>query len=107
MHELELQAKHLNAELQKALERLGFDELWRQKTEVDARVARPDLWNDPQAAQELVKQQAKLKRRVAPWQELKKNVEDLMELSGLNDETMKADLEKQLEQAEQQFTQLK
>ncbi|HEY5667947.1 MAG TPA: peptide chain release factor 2, partial [Candidatus Saccharimonadales bacterium] len=46
-------------------------------------------------------------KRIAPWQVLIKNIDELVELIGLQDASMEADLHEQLEQATEQFTTLK
>lgn len=107
MHELELSARQLDKEVSEALERLHFDELTAKKREIDAQVSKPDFWSDAQAAQEIVKQQAKLERRLAPWQKLRKIIGDAVELISMGDESMLNDLQHQVELAEQQFTALK
>jgi len=107
MHELEVSSKQLLQEIQAATERLKLEELQKQKAAIDGQVSAPDFWNDPQAAQEVVKQQAKLERRITPWQKLLQDSKDLVELAGLQDESMQADLSRQLEQVTNEFAGLK
>jgi peptide chain release factor 2 len=107
MHELELSSRQLNQEVSEALERLHFEELVAKKRDIDARVSQPDFWNDPQAAQEVVKQQSKLERRLKPWQQLKKTVDEAVELIAMGDESMQNDLKQQVDNAQEQFTALK
>ena len=97
----------LQQEIEQALQRLQFDELLAKKAALDAEIAAPDFWNNPQKAQEIAKQQSKLERRITPWQELKKNAADLVELIGLDDDSMQADLTTQLEQTTKQYEALK
>ena len=107
MHELETSANGLKQEVAAAVEQLHLNDLIKQKGDIDAKVSAPDFWNSPQAAQEIVKQQAKLERRIAPWIELKKNVAELVELIGMSDESLQEDLEAQLQQNTDQFNGLK
>jgi peptide chain release factor 2 len=107
MHELETTARQLQAELAEALERLDFAALEARKRELDEQAARPDFWNDAQAAQEIVKQQAKLERRLKPWQQLQKSVSDAVELIAMGDAALESDLSVQIMQAKEQFTALK
>lgn len=107
MQELQANASQLLKDIQKALERLHFTELTEQKAKLDAQAAAPDFWNDAQKAQGIAKQQAKLERRIGPWQALKKNIDDLVELIGLNDESMQQDLAEQLAAASKDFEALK
>lgn len=107
MLELQVTARQLQQDLAVSLERLHFADLLDRKQAIDEQVSAPDFWNDPQKAQEIMKQQAKLERRIAPWHELKKNTDDLNELVALDDPTMLADLSTQLAQASEQYHALK
>jgi peptide chain release factor 2 len=107
MHELETLASSLKQEVAAAVEQLHLNDLIKQKGEIDAKVIASDFWNNPQIAQEIVKQQAKLERRITPWVELKKNVAELIELIGMSDESLRGDLEAQLQQNTEQFNGLK
>jgi peptide chain release factor 2 len=107
MHELASVAEQLYQGVTAACKRLHFDELVAQKQRLDTQVNAPDFWNNPQQAQETVKQQAKLERRVTPWTKLKSNIDDLRELIAMGDESMHSDLETQLGQATADFAALK
>lgn len=107
MQELEANTRQLQQDVTAALARLHFDDLAAQKHAIDVQVSTSNFWDDAQAAQVIMKQQAKLERRIAPWQELKKNVDDLVELAGMGDASMEQDLTAQLTQAGGQFTSLK
>lgn len=107
MDNLKQQARHLHDDIVSALKRLHFDKLVLQKKQIDARVAEPDFWNEPAKAQEIVKQQSKLERRLRPWQKLKQNIDVVVEFAELGDETMLEDLRLQLEQTQQAFNDLK
>ncbi|HSD55541.1 MAG TPA: peptide chain release factor 2 [Candidatus Saccharimonadales bacterium] len=107
MHDLETSANNLKQEVAAAVDRLNLDGLMIQKSAIDAKVAASNFWNDPQTAQETVKQQAKLERRIKPWLEIKQNVAELVELIGMSDESMRSDLESQLKQNSEEFNKLK
>jgi peptide chain release factor 2 len=107
MNELEMRGKKLQDELAADLKKLHFDDLSTKQAAFEAQAAAPDFWNDPAKAQEIVRKQAKLERRLAPWRDLKTNVSDLVELIGLQDASMQADLTDQLAAAEQNLTELK
>jgi len=104
MHDLEADARQLQEDLAVSLKRLKLNDLLERKKTLDAQVGAPDFWNNPQAAAEVVKQQAKLGRRIEPWQELQQNTDDLLELIGLGDSTMQADLTSQLSQLQSEYT---
>jgi len=107
MQEVQRQANALKKELDNALARLHFKELLTQKATLDAQVNAPDFWQDPATAQEISKEQAKVEKRVLPWQQLQKNVADVLELAALGDESLQVDLEMQLEKATADFAVLK
>jgi len=67
----------------------------------------PHFWKDNLAAQSVLKNIAKLERRIAPWQTLQRNVTDILELLALKDEAMKIELATQIEDSERQFLALK
>ena len=107
MQELQATAKQLQQDVAAALVQLHFAELTAQKAAIDEQVGASDFWDNPQSAQETMKQQAKLERRIAPWRELQKNIDDAVELVGMGDASMQTDLEKQVADAEAQFISLK
>ncbi len=107
MHEVTVQANALHKELAEALRKLRFDELVAQKTALDEHMVQPDFWQDATAAQATAKQQAGLAARVGPWQALQQSVDEVLELAGLGDPTIKSDLEDQLATAQTTFAELK
>lgn len=107
MHDIKMQAKSLQAEIEKALSQIGFADLAKQKAELDKQTQASDFWQDNLRAQAVVKQQAKLEKRLGPWQALQKSIAEIVELSLLNDESVRVDLEKQLNMAQTTFQSLK
>ncbi|HSX08487.1 MAG TPA: peptide chain release factor 2 [Candidatus Saccharimonadales bacterium] len=107
MHELELRARALQTAVNEALERLGFAKLIAQKDALDAQMAAPDFWQNAAAAQDVAKEQAKLEKRLTPWQELQKSLADALELLALHDESLQSDLETQVDKAQADFDALK
>lgn len=101
------QAAALSKEISQALQQLRFDELVTQNNELKSKISQIGFWDNPQTAQKIVKQQAKLEQRVAPWKSLKKNIDDLNELLTLDDSSLQDDLERLLTQTEGEFTALK
>ena len=60
----------------------------------------PDLWNDPQSAQKLMKNISNLRSEIADWKKLESRVKDTLELTELKDESMEADLEQEIKEIE-------
>lgn len=107
MQELNKQAKELLVAVQDALERLNIVELERQFTDLQENTADPNLWQDNQRAQGLMKQQAALEMRIKPWRELEASLEEVVELAASGDQSLQADLTAQYIQAEKRFNALK
>ncbi len=107
MHELQAAAQQLKQDVAAALSQLHFDDLVARKAQIDEQIGSPDFWNDTQKAQEIVKQQAKLERRLSPWLALQKNVDETVELAAMSDSSMLADLQQQVDQAAAQLESLK
>lgn len=107
MDSITLAAKALQSDVAQATARLRIDDLLAQKSELDARVGQPDFWQQPNAAQEAVKQQAKLARRVEPWIALRAELADVIELSEMNDDAMRSDLQAHLVDLQSRFDTLK
>jgi len=96
MDDLREQAMDMQAEIEAAAERIDVDGLLQEKMRLDEQIARSDFWHDAVHAQEVAKHQAKLERRITPWLDLQRDVDDLVELLNFRDETMRADLSGQL-----------
>jgi peptide chain release factor 2 len=107
MDDLKQQALDMQAEIEAAAERIDVDALVQQKIAIDKEAAKPDLWQDATYAQDVMKRQAKLERRVRPWLDLQQDVDDLVELLSLGDDTMRADLSGQLNAVVQRLVDLK
>jgi peptide chain release factor 2 len=107
MQEVQRQANALKTEVENALGRLQFSKLLAQKQTLDEQIARPDFWQDSQNAQNVSKEQAKLEARTTPWLTLQKDVNDCVELAAMDDESLRADIEAQLQNATDSFDALK
>lgn len=107
MSALHSEALELQMLVADALARLGFEKLEARKREVDAAAAEPGLWQDNEHAQGVLREQAALEKRMAPWRELRQAVSDAAELSEFGDETLRADLEAQLQKSAEKFAALK
>jgi peptide chain release factor 2 len=107
MENLRQVALGLQKEIGTALTRLHFEELSAKKNAIDSKVAASDFWSEPQSAQVLVKQQAKLERRLAPWMDLKKDITDIVELSDIDDDSLQDDLTAQIVRLKLAFIALK
>jgi peptide chain release factor 2 len=107
MERLEKDLGALRQQLDEALERLHFDMLDQEEQGFLAQMSQPDFWQDTGKAQTISQQQAKLERRLAPWRSLKQELSDALELTSLDDESLRTDLEAQLNGLQARFLELK
>lgn len=107
MDDLEQPALDLQAQIEAAAERIDVDSMVAQKLKLDEQVAAPDFWQDAAKAQETVKQQAKLEKRVRPWLDMQQKVHELTEMFEFADETMRPELSSTLTELTLHFGALK
>lgn len=107
MEELLQKAEDLGAEIRQAAERLHLDELGKELAELKQESEAADFWQDNLRAQDVMKRIAKLEARVAPWQELLKNITDDIELLGAGDASMETELSEQINRIGNGFAELK
>ena len=63
----------------------------------------PTLWNDPAHAQQVMKQITRLRRDVEDWQHLRQRIADGLELAGLEDESLRSELEPETKALEKEI----
>jgi peptide chain release factor 2 len=107
MDQLFAEAKELQTQVADALKRIGYGKLETRKAELDQQAAEPDLWQDNEQAQTVLREQSNLEKRLLPWRNLKHSLDDLVELTSLGDESLYDDLSRQLLEAQTQFSLLK
>lgn len=107
MEELQKQLGALKQNIAQAWQSLKMDELLVELQDLDQQIARPDFWNDPNHAQNVSKQQAKLVARTEPWVKLKQGVQDMTELAATDDASLEEDIKNQLVQLTSTFEALK
>jgi peptide chain release factor 2 len=64
----------------------------------------PDLWNDPERAQRVMKQLSDLKAEIDEWRGLSRRVNDALELAALEDESLREDLQKETDALESELS---
>jgi peptide chain release factor 2 len=57
----------------------------------------PNLWEDPNRARKTMSRAAKLRSSIQGWRSLQQRVDDALELASLNDESMRSDIELEIE----------
>jgi len=103
MQPLEKRVDELKTEITAATERLHLDAKVTELEAVDAKLAEPEVWNNPANAQELSKQAANLRATVEPWQTLQSQINDIKELMELGDDSLRAEFEIQVTALEKEL----
>lgn len=99
--------KALVTELEPILQSLKIDELTAEQNRLQSEMSQSDFWQDAAHAQMVSQQEAKLRRRLSPWQTLRQELADAAELAALGDEPMAAELEAQVAHIRSQLDSLK
>jgi peptide chain release factor 2 len=83
----------------------------RKIKDIELETAEPDFWNDRENAEKQLQKHKRLKNRLEPWAELKKENDDLVELCSLaledNDLSMESDIRQSLEEQEKRYQKLR
>jgi peptide chain release factor 2 len=88
--------KTLHDALKSALQRLHIFELADELEELTLQTNRSDFWADNQAASKVMQRINTLSEQVEPWLGLKKNVEELLHLAEMKDESLAKEIDEQL-----------
>lgn len=107
MQPLEKRVQALRQDVATAYQQLAIDDKAAQLTAIDAELAVPEVWNNPMSAQAKSKQQAALAAMVQPWQTLRAQVDDIVELMSMGDDSLQGEFETQITALEQELTERK
>jgi peptide chain release factor 2 len=77
----------------------------KQLEDLKKETENPDLWQDPDYAQEVMKKYAALREEVEDWNTLSHRSRDALELANLEDESLRSDLEKEIDFLEKEIDQ--
>lgn len=87
------QFKELNTIVGNLSRRLAIADLARKVAELEEQSTATDFWNNPEAAQKVMQEIARLKARIEPWQKVQARITDAIELSALNDPDLSEELD--------------
>lgn len=96
MQSLEKRVQALKDDVAIAYTQLAIDDKAKQLIAIDDELAVPEVWNNPTEAQNKSKQQAALAAMVQPWQTLRAQVDDIVELMSMGDDSLRAEFEGQI-----------
>lgn len=103
MQPLMKRAKELETEIRTSVERLRVNEKEKELAKLDEQLANPDIWHNPENAQNLSKQAASIRSMIEPWQTLKAQAADIRELMELGDESLSGEFTTQLDAMESEL----
>ncbi len=107
MQPLKKRASALLSDVTDAYERLTISAKAEELSRIDEQLAESDVWNNLERAQMLSKQSAAMRAQIEPWQTLRAQVSDIVELMEIGDESMVREFDEQVSAFEQQFARLK
>lgn len=107
MQPLEKRVQILKDDVATAYSQLAIDDKARQLVALDDEMAVPEVWNNPTEAQNKSKQQAALAAMVQPWQTLRAQVDDIVELMSMGDDSLQSEFEGQIVALEQELAERK
>lgn len=107
MQPLKKRVHTLQSDIQSAYDQLAIDIKAGQAQELEMALTRPEIWNNPTDAQAKSKQLAALNATITPWQTLRAQVADILELMEMGDDSLLAEFETQIAALEDEFAKLK
>lgn len=106
MEKLRIRAEQILNEIDKADSKLNFAQKKGEIAELETEVARPEIWNNPQNAQQKMRELAELKKSVDPWETLRIQTQDILELMDFGDD-LAEEFSEQISAFEAELEQLK
>lgn len=94
---------NLQQKISETTKLLKLDELKEKMAALQEQMTAPDFWSNQENAQTVSQDYQDLKNEVDKWEELKKRAEDLTELAQSDDESLRKEINAQVENLEKQF----
>jgi peptide chain release factor 2 len=107
MDNIRKQASELQDQVLAAWRQLKLDEQTAKLEQLQSQSQQPDFWDDSTAAQAVMKHIAQLESRIVPWRVVRHSLEEVIELSQVDDASLRPELEQQLQAAAAGFANLK
>lgn len=103
MQPLRKQAEDLRASVTSACQALHIDARTEELAVLDEQLADSNVWANVERAQMLTRQAASLRSQIEPWQILRSQISDIVELMDLGDDSMLAEFTEQLAALESEY----
>src|SRR5437868_1551990 len=84
--------KQMKERIDGLMERLDLSTKAQQAAELEEKSTAPDFWNNPENAQKIMQEIAKLKSEIDRWQGVANRINDAIELAQIDDPTLLDDL---------------
>ena len=107
MQPLLKRAEALQTNIGEAFERLAIDAKADELSVIDSQLADGEVWANVERAQMLSKQSAALRGQIEPWQTLRAQASDIVELMKIGDSSMNDEFDQQITAMEQTYASLK
>ncbi|MFZ2544774.1 MAG: peptide chain release factor 2 [Candidatus Saccharimonadales bacterium] len=107
MQPLEKRIAILKEGVATAYDQLHIDERAQQLAVLNDEMAAPEVWGNPTDAQAKSKQQSALAAMVQPWQTLRAQVDDIVELMDMGDDSLKEEFAIQITALEDELSERK
>lgn len=107
MENIQKRLRDLSAKLTDTWQKLQLDQKISRQKELEDVTSDPELWKDPERAQNLHRELSQISNSVQPWQLLKTQVSDLDEIIALGDTDLLSEAERQIDILEQNLDELK
>lgn len=104
MQPLKKRVEALRESVAAAKKQLALGEKEAQLAELEAEISAPEIWNNPDYAQDKTRQHAALNSLIAPWQTISTQVNDILELMELGDDSLVPEFEGQVRALEDEFS---
>jgi len=78
---------------------IDIDKIKKQAEDLEKKTEAPDFWNDTQEANKIIQNINNLKKRIKPWEDFYKEVQDLQTLYELSQEENSNELDKEIEES--------
>lgn len=103
MQPLKKRSLDLLGQISVTYDQLAIDAKQEELTAIEEQLSDANVWVNPERAQILVRESATLRGQVEPWQVLKSQISDIVELIDLGDETMLPEFEQQINALEDEY----
>ncbi len=103
MEDIKHRSKQLEVHIEQALRKIDAPRLEREIKAAQAEMAKADFWQDNQTAQQTTQRESKLRAQLNPWQNLQKEVADVVELAAGGDTSLQAELIDQISDLEKRY----